>query len=1016
MGIPSKSSDLFREKIFLQTVNFRGSLWRRWDLHLHTPNTKLSDSFKSDSDDIWDKYLDILEASPVQVFGITDYFSCENYFTLLEKYKVRYPEGSKVFFPNIEFRLTETVSRDNKNIHTHVIFDNDLEKCSRNNIEGFLSRLDTHISGSSGAKLNCKDLRGESQITSATVSIENIKVALHRQFGKDEPYLIVTAANNDGLKEVDTKSPRKTTMSDELDKSSHAFFGSARNVAWFLRTDRYENADIPSSRKPVFSGSDAHSFDDLERLSGDVTNFPACWVKAEPTFRGLFQTLFEPESRVFIGDKPEVLERMASEATKIISHLKISHVDGYLENNGVWFKDVEILLNPELTAIIGNKGSGKSAIADIIGLLGETRNEEHFSFLSNKTGSKKFRKSGFSENFQAELHWLEGSSDAKNLNDQVNLTNPEKVKYLPQNFFEKLTNDLEIKTFREQIEDVVFSHVEETDRMETDTFKDLEEFKTAQSKRDISGLKSQLREINLKLVELEAKHDPSYLTSLQKQLLQLQESRNSLQKSLEEIPKVNKPNEEDDEQKRINDIIESWTTWKKSIEDRGQQATAKVASLKAKLQKLGTLYNGLKSLETHIAKSKLDLSPLCQDFGFDIDRLVNSSIDFSEVSKQGANIKEEYEALELNNNIVIDNNTELELLTTIPDLATAFLFVQDQIEQWKDQLSLPHKRYQTYLQAIQKIQKQIFELQGDSENPAHGSIAQIKAQIAYVEADLLPAIETLKISRKECARNIFKAKKLVLEFYEELQKSVETKLVDVSSDEFSVTIQASFVPKTSFSQEFFRFVNQQKKGPFRLDIEGKNKLREMTEDINWNNFESIYCGMESIISAMSSQDDWIIEKQVERKKEFYDFLFELDYFEAKYELLLGGKRLDQLSPGEKGLLLLVFYLHLDKDKTPLVIDQPEDNLDNDSIFQVLAHCIRSAKKNRQVILITHNPNLAVGADAEQILYVKLDKAENHTFEYSSGAIETKMINAKVVQVLEGSRPAFVQRRLKYQIL
>lgn len=993
----------------------RGSQWRRWDLHLHTPETKLANAYVTDDSDVWEKYLDALEASSVQVFGVTDYFSCDNYFKLVEKYGTRFSDGKKVFFPNIEFRLIETVSKDNKNIHTHVIFDNDPAACSREQIEGFLGKLDTHISGPNDTKLSCKDLVDDGQIASATVSMEQLKAALKKTFGKNQPYLIITAANNDGLKEVDTKSPRKTTMSDELDKSSHAFFGNSKNTPWFLRADRYENTEIRSDQKPVFSGSDAHSFDDLERLSGDVTNFPACWVKAETTFRGLFQTLYEPESRVFIGDKPPVLERMASEATKIISHLKIDQVDGYTEKNGVWFKGVEISLNPELTAIIGNKGSGKSAIADVVGLLGDTRNEEHFSFLSNKTGNKKFRKSGYAENFEAELHWLEGSSDAKNLNDSVSPTSPERVKYLPQNFFEKLTNDLEIKSFRDQIENVVFSHVEETDRMETDTFKELEEFKTAQSKKDISGLKSQLRELNLKLVELEEKYDPAYLLSLEKQLTQQQESHESLKKSLGEIVEVNKPSEEDDEQKNINETIKSWTEWAQSVEKKRETTVATVASLKAKFQKLRSLFKGLEALESHISQSKKELTPLCEELDFDIEKIVTGTIDFSEINKQGRELKAEYEGLEVDNEVTFSEAVDLNSLATIPDLTAAEAYIQDQIKLWKDQLSLPHKRYQTYLQSVQKIRKQIAEIEGSSEDPAHGTIEFTKAQISYVKSDLFPAIEKIKRSRKECSEKIFTAKKIVLDFYEELQKSVETKLNDVSSEEFSVTIQASFVPKSSFSEGFFQFVNQQKKGPFRLEVEGRNKFRELSDDVDWNDFESVYGCMEAILEAMSSQDDWSIENQVDRKKEFYDFLFELGYFEAKYELLLGGKRLDQLSPGEKGLLLLVFYLHLDKDKTPLVIDQPEDNLDNDSIFQVLAHCIRSAKKNRQVILVTHNPNLAVGADAEQILYVKLDKANNHTFKYTSGAIETKRINAKVIKVLEGSRPAFVQRKLKYNI-
>jgi hypothetical protein len=145
-------------------------------------------------------------------------------------------------------------------------------------------------------------------------------------------------------------------------------------------------------------------------------------------------------------------------------------------------------------------------------------------------------------------------------------------------------------------------------------------------------------------------------------------------------------------------------------------------------------------------------------------------------------------------------------------------------------------------------------------------------------------------------------------------------------------------------------------------------------------------------------------------------VYSLDYLSSKYELRLGGKNLNELSPGEKGLLLLVFYLQLDKNNIPLVIDQPEDNLDNDSIFKVLAECIRRAKKTRQVILVTHNPNLAVGADAEQIVFVKLEKAVNYKFSYESGSIENPKLNRRIVDVLEGSQPAFVKRRLKWDLI
>ena len=100
-----------------------GSIWKRWDLHLHAPGTKLSDSYGGASEENLKRYVDALEASDVQAFGITDYFSFNGYFTVLDAYGKHYPDGKKFFIPNIEFRLKETVSSDGRNVHTHVLID-----------------------------------------------------------------------------------------------------------------------------------------------------------------------------------------------------------------------------------------------------------------------------------------------------------------------------------------------------------------------------------------------------------------------------------------------------------------------------------------------------------------------------------------------------------------------------------------------------------------------------------------------------------------------------------------------------------------------------------------------------------------------------------------------------------------------------------------------------------------------------------------------------------------------------
>lgn len=148
--------------------------------------------------------------------------------------------------------------------------------------------------------------------------------------------------------------------------------------------------------------------------------------------------------------------------------------------------------------------------------------------------------------------------------------------------------------------------------------------------------------------------------------------------------------------------------------------------------------------------------------------------------------------------------------------------------------------------------------------------------------------------------------------------------------------------------------------------------------------------------------------------ELLNYVFGLEYLSPRYSLTYEGQEIGQLSPGERGLLLLVFYLLVDKDDIPIVIDQPEENLDNQTIFKVLVKCLKRAKQRRQVIMVTHNPNLAVVCDAEQIIYASCDKTAAR-FSYEAGAIENPMIRSKVVEILEGTEPAFRNRQAKYRL-
>src|ERR1700694_2993468 len=86
-----------------------------------------------------------------------------------------------------------------------------------------------------------------------------------------------------------------------------------------------------------------------------------------------------------------------------------------------------------------------------------------------------------------------------------------------------------------------------------------------------------------------------------------------------------------------------------------------------------------------------------------------------------------------------------------------------------------------------------------------------------------------------------------------------------------------------------------------------------------------------------------------------------------------------------------------------------------TVYEILVAFLKKAKKRRQIIMVTHNPNLAVVADAEQIIHVSIDKKNKlNDFDFRSGAIENPVINKAVVDILEGTLPAFDNRRLKYR--
>jgi energy-coupling factor transporter ATP-binding protein EcfA2 len=118
-------------------------------------------------------------------------------------------------------------------------------------------------------------------------------------------------------------------------------------------------------------------------------------------------------------------------------------------------------------------------------------------------------------------------------------------------------------------------------------------------------------------------------------------------------------------------------------------------------------------------------------------------------------------------------------------------------------------------------------------------------------------------------------------------------------------------------------------------------------------------------------------------------------------------------------VLLLLYLAVDQSETdPLIIDQPEENLDPESVYDELVTLFRRASARRQIIMVTHNANLVVNTDVDQVLVAhcgSLSEGKLPRFSYLSGGLEDPDVRKAVCDVLEGGEEAFRQRARRLHI-
>lgn len=316
------------------------------------------------------------------------------------------------------------------------------------------------------------------------------------------------------------------------------------------------------------------------------------------------------------------------------------------------------------------------------------------------------------------------------------------------------------------------------------------------------------------------------------------------------------------------------------------------------------------------------------------------------------------------------------------------------------------------MQDFEEWKKQRENIIGTKEQ--EGTLAYYECEAQYINEKLSDDYQNNVHKREQLVRQLYGTKKALTDIYQDIYSPVEGEISTLLGDlEDSISFQAEIrLMDTAFDEKALHYINLKYAGMFKGATQAREKMSKLVRSTEFENEDSVIILLDKIMEVVEEDIDNSAKKIVD-KQGFYDYLFSLEYIGVSFKLKMGNRDLSELSPGERGIVLLIFYLALSKNKMPIIIDQPEDNLDNQSVYSKLVPCICKAKQKRQVIIVTHNPNIAVACDAEQIIYCNMDK-NSFSITYEAGAIEDPIIKNRVIDVLEGTMPAFDLRRKKYE--
>ena len=940
----------------MSNKNTRGSEWRKWDLHVHTPESGMANEFSN-----WDSYVKALFSKAIEnniaAIGITDYFTIDGYKKIKEEYLKNDKKLFEIFqdsavvekikhiklFPNIEFRLDIPIVKEKNvngkketetsRVNYHVIFSDKID--TKDIEENFLQEIDFVYEGVPFDTSNTRKLKktnieclGEKvkreQPTFKGNNFEvgcSVAVVSNKQINDilkshkdifDGKYLIVVPVDED-LSDIKWES-QGHMIRKPIYQESNMFFSSNENTRDFGLGKKHKNVDEFiqefKSLKPCIHGSDAHAEDKL--FQPDNNRY--CWIKADPTFEGLKQILYEPEDRVRIQEsKPE---------EKSIYYV-IDSVNFDIDKK--WKGTIQ--LNPNLNTIIGGRATGKSTLLKAI-----AKKVSNSSFSYKDDTEKDFLKE-YIENIS--ISWLDGQ-DSENRD----------IEMLPQG------NMYDIARDTRKLDDLIQRIIKDT---EYNKHIENYESKNAQCKESITS-------------------DILNLFSLQKQIKDMELSLR-----------------EKGDKKGIKAEIDN-------LAKRIEELNKGIGVSDTELKQFQENKNKITDIEQYVKQFENDLSILKE---------------LKEQSILAPNYSEKF--IDLSADVKNSLNVIFQELKTKIDREW-----KNRISNEEATLSRKIEEQRNSLNSIQNSElfKKCKQNEGNNKelNDAETKLKEENGKLKDFE-EIEKQLEERNKLKKEKIDSIVSSH---ISYKTNIQELVEE--LKIKHDDVEIKTTFCFT-NTKFRSFLEDRLNQR-------GFERQNYIKSLVD--NYPNETETAC-REFLCKALNGEIEY---KNYNSNQSVVTEFFATNWFDYSFDLTYQNDTFSQMSDGKKAFVVLKLLLEFSNKKCPILIDQPEDSLDNRAIYNELVAYIRKKKTERQIILVTHNPNIVVGADAENVIVANQHGTDSLNengmkFQYVNGSLEytkkrpkdydskkdlvltSQGIREHVCEILEGGEKAFQERENKY---